>query len=298
MISATHRWLDDEGNVDLSIALRCIWSRRWWVAGTTVLFSALFATAALVMTPIYSATTVLISANSDRGGLGALGSALGQLGGLASLAGLDLSSGAAETEEALAVLRSREFTEGFIEDFDLMPELFADQWDEVAKRWKGRPEKWPTLAQAYRYFDENVRTITRVPQTGLVELEIRWRDPEKAALWANELVSRLNRVMRARAIDSTNAAIGFLQKELESTSTVETRSAIGRLLESQINQRMFANVTQEYAFRVADRALPPDPRDVVRPDKPLLFALGPLIGLTAGALLAMLLGRPRRVDST
>jgi LPS O-antigen subunit length determinant protein (WzzB/FepE family) len=59
---------------------------------------------------------------------------------------------------------------------------------------------------------------------------------------------------------------------------------------------MLANVTEEYAFRVADRALPPDPRDIVRPDKRLLFALGPLLGLTFGAFVALLGPRARVLE--
>ena len=81
---------------------------------------------------------------------------------------------------------------------------------------------------------------------------------------------------------STNLSVGYLEKELEATSTIETRLAINRLMEAQINQRMLANVTQEYAFRVVDRALPPEPDDAVGPRKLVLLALGPSVGLIFG----------------
>jgi uncharacterized protein involved in exopolysaccharide biosynthesis len=53
-------------------------------------------------------------------------------------------------------------------------------------------------------------------------------------------------------------------------------------MEAQINQRMLANVTQEFAFRVVDRALPPDPDDAVGPSKLTLAALGPIVGFAFG----------------
>lgn len=281
--------MDGQGNIDLRAVLAAVWSHRWWLAATTVFFTSIFTTAAFVMTPIYRATTVLVSAASDRGGAGSLGAALGQLGGLISLTGLDVGSGGAETEEALAVLSSREFTEAFIRDENLLPVIFEPRWDAEAQQWRGPEEGWPTLADGFRFFDRGIRAIVRDPQKGLISVEIEWRDPELAAHWANELVRRVNQEMRTRAIASTTASIGFLEKELLSTAIVETRTAIGRLMEAQINRRMLANVTEEYAFRIAGRALPPDRKDVVRPNKALMILLGPVIGLTVGTLLVLIM---------
>jgi uncharacterized protein involved in exopolysaccharide biosynthesis len=246
------------------------------------------------MTPVYVSSTVLVPANADRSGLqSALGSTIGQLSGLAAIVGLGVNSGSAQTQEALAVLRSREFTERFIRDENLMPELFPEQWDAEAGRWLGEEEDWPTYVQAYQYFHNTIRTVTLTPGTGLVTLAIEWKDPEKCALWANRLVERLNEEVRSRAIANANASIGFLERELETTGAVETRQAINRLMEVQINQRMLANVTKEYAFRVADRALPPDPDGPVRPNKPVLLLLGWLFGSTTGAVLSLIVKRRR-----
>jgi LPS O-antigen subunit length determinant protein (WzzB/FepE family) len=88
--------------------------------------------------------------------------------------------------------------------------------------------------------------------------------------------------------------VGFLEQELTKTTAVETRQAIARLMEAQINQRMIANVTKQYAFRVADKAMPSDRRDMVRPNKLLLFALGPTLGFSFGAIIVLLFGSLRR----
>jgi LPS O-antigen subunit length determinant protein (WzzB/FepE family) len=93
-----------------------------------------------------------------------------------------------------------------------------------------------------------------------------------------------------RAIESTTASLAYLEKELLATSIVESRTAIGRLMEAQINRRMFANVTEEYVFRIAGKALPPDRKDVVRPRKLLMSLLGVAIGLTVGVLAALIIG--------
>lgn len=280
----------DDGDIDLRGVIIKLWSKRIWILASVILTSAVFAAAASLMTPVYRAAVVAVPSSGDRTGVGPLGSALGQLGGLASLAGINLSSGTAGTEEALAVLRSRQFTETFIEEKHLMPELFYKQWDAGARQWRGEAEDWPTPAQASRYFREHVSTVSHDKKTGLVSVQIEWRNPAMAAQWANELVARLNAEMRSRAIASTTASVGYLHKELTTTSEIDTRTVINRLLEAQINQRMFASVTQEYALRVVDQALPPDSKDIARPKKLVMLVLGPLVGIIVGVVAVLLAG--------
>lgn len=60
-------------------------------------------------------------------------------------------------------------------------------------------------------------------------------------------------------------------------------------MEGQINQRMLANVTQEYVFRVVDKAMASDSEDVVRSKKLLLLSMGLAPRLISG-LFAVLIG--------
>jgi uncharacterized protein involved in exopolysaccharide biosynthesis len=244
--------------------------------------TVLFVTFALVSSPVYRATTVLIPASIERNNMsGALNSALGQLGGLAALAGIGPGSGDLETEEALAVLRSRQFTERFIDELNLMPVLYSSRWDAKAKTWREDKGGAPSKATAYKYFND-IRKIIQDKKTGLISLQIDWTDRQQATTWANELAARLNAEMRSRAIRQVDASLSFLEKEQESTATVATRDDISRLIEAQIKQRMLANVTQEYAFRVVDRAIAPDADDPQRPKKLLLCLLGPCVGFALG----------------
>ena len=276
--------------LDLRALFANIIARRWWVIGSMMLSIAVFSCAAFVMTPLYRATTLLAPAIADRGAE-VLGSRSAQLGGLAALTGLGLGSRDAEIEEALAVLQSREFTESFISKRNLLPRFFPDKWSSATGMWKVDRDHQPTLAKAFKYFDR-VRVVTRDRKTGLIALQIDWRDRDEAAAWANDLVRLLNEEMRARAVAKADAAMQFLNKELETTSTVEARDAISRLMEAQVKQRMLANVTPEYSLRVVDRAIAPDKDDPVSPRKSRWLASGPLFGLALGIGLVILFGAP------
>lgn len=286
----TEEWGDAEV-MDLRQLFIRLWARRWLILATVLVFTAAFAAAAFLIRPVYRATTVLLPASSERSSLSnSLSSALGSLGGLASLAGVSVGSGDVATEEALAVLRSRQFTESFLNDNNLMPKLYARKWDTAGGKWRVGPDDQPTPAQAFKYFDKKIRSITQDRKTGLVSLQIDWRDRNEAAAWANELTQRLNTEMRERAIAKADASLGFLEKELVTTTDIGTREAVNRLIETQIKQRMLANVSPEYVFRVVDKAMAPDADDPVWPQKALLIAAGAIFGLAFGAVLALVLG--------
>lgn len=287
----------DEGAFDLFELGERLWRGWKLILASAMLVGGLFTAAALLMTPKYRAAAVLVPSSSD--GAGSLRQALGSLGGLAAIAGVSLPEDGSNTAEALAVLRSREFTEGFIAEHNLMPILYASKWDARAGEWNVPPDEQPTPAQAFKYFDK-IRTATEDKKTGLVSIQIEWKNREQAAAWVNEIVKRLNEVMRTRAIRRTDAYIGFLERELQATTAVETRAAISRLMESQINERMLANVTEEYAFRVVDRALVPDEEDYVRPKRALMIAAGIIIGVAIGTVLVLLRDaiRARREERT
>ena len=275
---------------DLSVSE--IWWRlvahRWWIGCCVLVCGVLFTIAAFVVTPVYLASAVLVPASTDDTGAGgALSSALGSLSGLASVAGINLGGAKAETAEALAVLNSREFTEQFIVEQQLLPELYWKKWDADKKAWRVPPDEQPTLAEAYKRFGE-IRTASEDKKTNLYVVEIEWRDPAKAALWVNELVKRINAVMRARTKARTTAYIGYLEGELADTTSIDTRNTINRLIASQINKRMLATVTEEYAFRVVDKAMTPDVKDPEWPRKGLFIAVGLFTGLLLGVVTALI----------
>jgi uncharacterized protein involved in exopolysaccharide biosynthesis len=269
--------------MELRVLISALWVGRTWILTAVVLCTAGFLAAAFLIKPVYRASAVLISASAERNNMsGGVSSAFGSLGGLASLAGISVGTSDAATEESLAVLESRQFTEAFVRDLDLLPKLFPSKWDATAQKWKVNDDDRPTPVQAYLYFDKQIRTVVQDKKTGLITLQIDWVNRDESALWANELVRRLNAEMRSRALSKAEASVGYLETELAKTTEIETRGAISRLVEAQIRQRMLANVTQDYAFRVVDPAMIPDKANPIRPRKLALVLAGPLVGLAFG----------------
>jgi uncharacterized protein involved in exopolysaccharide biosynthesis len=273
--------LAEPDEVQLIDLWRTVWSGKWVILGAAVLGALATFLAAFIMTPMYRAEVVMapVSVDKTSGGLAGLAS---QFGGLAALAGINLNSSQNDTAQALAVLKSRAFTESFIDRHQLLPILYADLWEPKTKTWDvDEPQEVPTLYKAYDYFDKSIRVITQDPETGLVTLTIDWSDAKLATEWANALVSEVNADVRQRAVEQSNKSIDFLRSQIQSTTEVELREAVFGLMEAEMKNAMLANVKTEYAFEVIDPAVVPEKR--LWPNKWLLA----IFGLAAGGLLGL-----------
>jgi hypothetical protein len=242
-----------------------------------------------VMHPVYRGFAVLAPVTPDTDSLSEdTSSALSSLtGGIAQLT--SMSDTDRETDEVITVLGSRSFTEGFIKDNDLLPALFPELWDAEHHRWKSGVSV-PTLARGFERFDR-IRTIDVDAQNDFVTLRVDWPDRVQAAQWTNKMGERLNDELRARAIESADASLGFLEQEIQKAYDVDTREAIGRLMESQIKKKMRANVTRDFEVRFVDKAIVPDADFPQRPKKLLMGCLGFVFGALVGVAASLLLYR-------
>ncbi len=275
---------DDE--IDLFELWNVVWSGKWLVVAITAAFAVLGAAYALLATPWYRAEVLLLPA--EKQSASGLMNQLGSLGGLGSLAGLaGISVGKDDSVEPVAVLQSQGFTRRFIEVESLMPVLLADDWDASAKTWKEKdPAEQPDWRDAVKYFDEEVRSVSKDSSTGLITLGVTWTDSQAAADWANRMVDRLNDSMRERALVDAKANVAYLQTESASTNVVAVQQAIGHLLESEMQKLMLARGKPEFALRVIDRAEPP--KDPAKPQRVLVVALSTLAGGLLGLLFVIM----------
>lgn len=268
---------DGESRIDIGRAARVLFA-AWKILLLTVFAGALVATVtALQMRNVYRSEVLVAPVSQSRGG--ALGDLRSQFGGLASLTGIDLGTGDVDVGEIhLAALSSAGLAREFILENDLVPVLFADRWDAKANDWAAGEEP-PTMQDAVRRFTLDVSRVNEDRRTGLITVRVEWYDPETAARWANGLVTMVNQRLRAEAIENSSRRIEYLNNELAKTEIVGLRQAIFRLIETQVNQAMLANVRPDYAFQVIDPAVASDVKWKVAPRRSLIVLGGTLAGL-------------------
>lgn len=262
--------------------------RMLLIFGLAVACSLIMTVVAFVMKPVYRGFATLDPVTSDTNPLtaGLLTSSLSALGGsLAAISG-GITEADRDTDEAITVLNSREFTERFIDENHLLPLLFPKSWDSAGNRWKDGV-RVPTLSQGFIEFDK-IRKIDLDTDNDFVTVQVEWPDRIKAAEWTNGLVLLLNEELRQRAITAANASLQYLHDELERTNDTQTQQAVSRLIEGQLKQKVLATVTPEFELRFVDRALPPDADKPTRPSKPLMICLGFVFGTLIGVAISLI----------
>ena len=262
---------DDVDSIDIAELWNVLWKSKWLIVAVSVMITAATVAYALTLTHWYRSEVLLTPAEERTSTSGIAG----QLGSLAGLAGISIGGGG--SVEALAILRSRDFTRAFISQQKMLTVLFAEKWDAENQRWlEEDPEKWPDVNDATRYFTINLLRVSESRETGMVTVAIEWTDPELAAHWVTLLIGRLNDYMRSRALKEAQANIEYLEAELVATSSVAMQQAAGRMLEREHQKLMLARGNEEFAFRIIDSAEVPE--SPFRPNRRLMVIVATIFG--------------------
>lgn len=305
----------ENGNKELSIRdlVEALYRHRLvvlWCTVGTMLLGILYA---IFATPLYTASVTLMPVNEEKGG--PIGNLAGQLGSIASLAGINLPGAGSNTVEYVAVLKSRQIGEQFIREHEVKRHLFPEKWDTERNAWKSSEsgpslssrlrnklsailarmsgdEGWkgasaetePSMWLSYAVFDEDVRLVQEDPETGLITLLFRFRDPKLAAKWANAYVDLVNHEIRSKTIAEANRALAYLKQQAEQTTVTGVRETIYALVKTQLERIALANAREDYAFKVIDRAVEPEMRS--HPKRGLIIILSAALGCMLGVFVA------------
>jgi uncharacterized protein involved in exopolysaccharide biosynthesis len=255
--------------IDIVAIISVMWRYKYFIGSLSILFALASVYVALTAREKFRAEVVVTEVHQN--GLSENGGLASQLGGLASLAGLQIGGGA--NADAQGVLTSRHLIEEFIKKQDLVQPLTA------------KSGKRATLWFAVKAFQETVLKIHEDELKGLTTVSMDWFDPATAAKWANGFVALANELMRVRAIEDASRNVAYLNKQIAETREVEIQRSLSNLIESETKTLMLANGRQDYAFRVVDPAVPPEIRH--SPRRALLVISGTALGFFVGAVFSL-----------
>jgi len=267
---------DASEDLDLGILARLLWRRRRLVIIGSLIGALLFGISAFTAPPWFRAQVIVTPARErNQGGAGALAT---ELGGLASLAGVDITPGGLSSiQTSAAVLESQHLAEEFIKRNGLLPEL---------QRASGKNK---TLWRATDFFKRGVLTIVKDQRKGVTTVAIDWTDPATAARWANGYVALANDLIRNHALEDATRNIAYLQEQVAKTTDVDLRKVMYNLIESETRTQMLAKGRAEYAFQVVDPATAPELK--AGPHRLIMTVIGFTVGFGFAAVLALILER-------
>lgn len=290
----------EEDEIDLRQLFAILWSGKWLIIAITFLFAVGGVAYAIYQPNIYQSTVLMAPANDDN----TMGGISGQLGGLASLAGISLGNGRTnQTVIAKEVLRSRAFLADFIDRHNLaVPLMAVEGWRSKSGNWQFNrniynPEtgQWlkneegkslePTDWDLVKIFQNNHIDISENQESGLITLSVKSLSPETARQWAEWLVRDINEHMRREDVASAEARIAYLEDKLNDTSIAGMQQVFYQLIESETRTVMLANAQQEYVFKTIDPAVVP--QEPSEPKRALIAIFAALLGGMLGVFILL-----------
>ena len=282
---------DDE--IDLRELFGVLWAGRIKIIAITAVFAVASVVYALSVPNQYKATALLSPAQSSGGGLSG---ALGQLGGLASLAGVSIGGGeSSEAQVAQEIMKSWNFIEGFIKSNDLAVEVYAaegwskssnslqinsDLYDESNSQWLvenndtgelGPPSSW-------KLFEDflGMLSVSEDKKSGLVSVSIEYYSPQIAKHWLDLYVAAINGHMQERKMAEVTRNITYLEAQIKKTNIAEMQEVFYTIIEEQIKSKMLAEASPDYAFVPVSPSMVPEEKS--QPKRALICILGTLLG--------------------
>ena len=298
---------DDE--IDLRELFGVLWGNKIKIIGITAVFAVVSVIYALSVPNQYKASALLAPAQQQSGGLSG---ALGQLGGLASLAGVSIGGGdSSESQVAQEIMKSWSFIEGFIAVNDLAVEVYAAEgWSRESNQLKFdndvyevKTKTWlvendnigqlgpPTSWQLFEKFSEML-AVSEDKKSGLISVSIEYYSPQIAKQWLDLYISSINKHMQARQVVKVSNNIEYLEAQIEKTSITEMQEVFYTIIEEQIKSQMLAEASPDYAFVAVSPSMVPEKKS--QPKRALICILGTLLGGILSVLTVLVLRFARK----
>ncbi len=188
--------LQDEEEINLIELWNVLWRRKVMITVLFVVAVTVTMVISLNMPKFYKSETMVITSESEAGGLGAALSAMPFAGALAGAAGIQTPA-----DKIMVILKSRSIAESVINRFDLMKVFYDKEWDQEKGMWKN-PDKHPVLEDAVKKLTKSVATINKSKE-GAITVSVEWKDPRLAAEMANYYVSVLTEFLKDKSINVT-----------------------------------------------------------------------------------------------
>ncbi|MEO2217856.1 Wzz/FepE/Etk N-terminal domain-containing protein [Chromobacterium vaccinii] len=192
MTSPTNTQTGDE--IDLLALLSTLQKYKFWIIISTVLFSSAALTYCLLTKPVFTASSSIMPPQQQNSGMGAL---LGQLGGLASMAGAGGISGLKNPNDLyIGMLQSRTVADRLIRRFQLKDRYEQETLDGTRRVLKSR-------------------TAIINGKDGLININVDDADPNFAAQLANAYIDELKQLNQVLAMTDAAKRRLFFEQQLK-----------------------------------------------------------------------------------
>ena len=284
--------LGDE--IDLKALFKRILNGKRLIIASTVLFSIIAVIYSLTLSNIYQSTALL----SPVGEQSSSSQSLNNIGGLASLAGISISSASGlNSTKAITKITTLSFFEENILPNIFLPDLMAVRtWDEennsviYDSSYNVQTGKWneiPHPQKSFKAFKDRLQ-VSQDYDTKFLTISIKHESPHIAKEWAELVVNEINDSFRAKDKREAESAMKFLNSQMAFTSYTEIKQVVAQILKQKMQQLTLIEANEFYVFSYLDQ--PAVARKKIGPSRTSICILGTLLGFMLGVLIVLVRG--------
>ncbi len=261
--------MKNSNEIDLNQVLRILWQNKVLLMGIIALFSLIALVYSLFLPNVYKSEALL----NPVGEQSSISSSSRGMGGIASLAGINLGTDSFGNNslKALDKLSSLSFFTDHILPNIFLPDLMAlDSWDsannkiiydaniydEATQSWvrdfKYPQTQVPSPQESYEIFIQNHFSMSQDSETLFVTIAVKHQSPFIAHQWTELIVKELNKFFRIKDKAEAQAAIDYLNTQLALTSFTEIKVAIAELFQKKTQQLTLIEVSDFYVYDYID----------------------------------------------
>lgn len=220
------------------------------------------------------------------------------IGGLASLAGVQLPASSGDRGlYAIEVIKSKVFLKHLIsiESEMILTSLMAvnsydistntikfdeNIYNEDTKKWvrkiKANQKQIPSYIEAHEYF-LSILEIFQDKKTGYIYIAIDHQSPVFAQYFLNLVINEVNELTRAMEMQETSDAIEYLTAKQLITNVSSVKLSINNIIESQLQSQMLSNIREEFLLKTIDPPVVPEIK--IGPNRLFICIIGTFFGL-------------------
>ena len=288
----------DDTDLDLKEIITVMFDCQRLISLVTGIFIIGTLIYALTLPNLYLSESLVVAIN-DSGASNRASQGVGTL--VKMTTGINLaSSGSMSTGEiAIATIKSRDFLNHLISNFDyVLPNLVAftkfDQkskssifdpsmYDEENKTWvSGKP----SYLELYPQYRDMVAAEYDVSK-GIIYLAVEHESPVFAYDFLKLIIQEVNSLRRQRDLAESKKALDYLYKESSLNNVSVVQQSISSLITSQLNTQMMANIKPDYMIQAFDK--PFIPMEKSGPFRSIILVVGTLLGLILSSFFVIIL---------
>lgn len=282
--------LGDE--IDIKSLLKLILINKGLIIASTFTFAIIALIYSLTLSNIYQSTALL----SPVGEQSSSNQSFNNIGGLASLAGINISSSAGGTStKAITKITTLSFFEENILPNIFLPDLMAVKtWDEKSNSiiyrdslYSVQTGKWneiPHPQESYKAFKNKIQ-VSQDYDTKFLTISIKHESPYIAKEWIELVVNQINDSFRAKHKREAESAMKFLNSQIALTSYSEIKQVVAEILKQKMQQLTLIEANKYYVFSYLDH--PAVARNKTEPSRTSICILGTLLGFMLGVLIVL-----------